>query len=111
MESPIKNLGLGTILFISATTLIGYSVVRPGDAAKVQQEERVLESLIPKHVPLGIKIRKEKEFKDLSNENWARDFELEVTNTGNKPIYSFYMLLKLDVTSAAGDQIVAPLYY
>src|SRR6266478_2568836 len=83
------------------------------DAAKIQQQERRIENLIPKHVPLGIKIRKEKEkdFKDLNNERWARDFELEVTNTGDKPIYAFYLLMFLDVNAAAGYQIVAPLYY
>jgi len=82
-------------------------------SAKTQEQERHLEILIPKHVPLGIKIRKEKEkeFKDLNNEKWARDFELEVTNTGDKPIYSFDFLLKLDVTAAAGYQIIAPLSY
>ena len=86
------------------------------DALRAQvpaKEERVLENLIPKHVPLGIRIRKEKEkeFKDLKNENWAHDFELEVTNTGNKPIYEFYLLLVTDVKANAGFRIVAPVYY
>ncbi|MGH9873766.1 MAG: hypothetical protein ACRD9S_15055 [Pyrinomonadaceae bacterium] len=52
-------------------------------------EEREVEDKIPKHVPIKVKIRSEKEkaFKDLKNENWVRDFELEVTNTSDKPIY------------------------
>lgn len=47
----------------------------------------------------------------MKNENWARDFELEVTNTGNKPIYHFYLLLITDIKAAAGFRIVAPVYY
>lgn len=82
-------------------------------AAKAQGEERKLENLIPKHVPLAVKIRKEKEkqFKDLENENWARDFELQVTNIGDKPIYEFYLLLVLDVKDASGQNVIAPVYY
>jgi hypothetical protein len=47
--------------------------------------------------PSKIKIRKEKEkaFKDTKNEKWARDFELEATNTGEKPIYYLWLMLLL----------------
>src|SRR6185503_2198158 len=78
-----------------------------------QENERELVDLIPKHVPIKIKIKKEKEagFKDLKNERWAREFELEVTNTGTKPIYALDLLVLTDVTAAAGFRIVFPLYY
>lgn len=78
-----------------------------------QEDERQLEDKIPKHVPIKIKINKEKEagFKDLKNEKWAREFELEVTNTGTKPIYSLYFHVMTDVKAAAGFQIMFPLYY
>lgn len=77
------------------------------------EDERQLEDLIPKHVPIKIKIKKEKEagFKDLNNEKWAREFELEVTNTGTKPIYFLYLYVVTDVKAAAGFRIVFPLYY
>src|SRR5580765_2428961 len=105
---------LAAIVLVSIvlTISLSYSTESSG-TGKIQQEERILENLIPNHVPLRIKIRKEKEkeFKDLNNERWARDFELQVTNTGDKPIYSFSLLLKLDVTAAAGYQIVAPISY
>lgn len=69
-----------------------------------QENERQVVDLIPKHVPIKIKIKKEKEagFKDLSNEKWAREFELEVTNTGTKPIYYLYFHVMTDVKAAAG---------
>ena len=81
--------------------------------AKTQQEERRLEDEIPKHVPLRARIKKEKEkdFKDLANQRWARDFELEVTNIGDKPIYSFYLMLVTDLKWENGDRIVFTLDY
>ena len=79
----------------------------------LQKEERELEDSIPKHIPIKIKIKKEKEvaFKDLNNERWARDFELEVINTGTKPIYALDFLVVTDVKAAAGFRIVFPLSY
>ncbi|HEX6045337.1 MAG TPA: hypothetical protein VFZ22_12680 [Pyrinomonadaceae bacterium] len=79
----------------------------------LQEEERRLEDTIPKHIPIKIKIKKEKEaaFKDLKNERWARDFELEVTNTGTKPIYALDLYVITDVKAAAGFRIVFPLNY
>ena len=78
-----------------------------------QENERKLEDQIPKHVPIKIKIKKEKEagFKDLNNERWAREFELEVTNTGTKPIYALDLYVVTDIKAAAGFRIVFPLYY
>lgn len=65
---------------------------------------RILENAIPKHLPLAIKIRKEKEesFKAVNNEKWLREFELEVTNTGDKPIYFLYLTLIPDVKTRSG---------
>jgi len=110
------------VRFVLAATLLGSMLVVLGitcdfstsDAStKAQQEERHLESLIPKHIPLGLKIRKEKEkeFKDLGNERWAHDFELEVTNTGDRPIYEFFLYLILDVKDSSGQNVMAPVYY
>lgn len=77
-------------------------------------EERVLEDKIPRHLPIKVKLKKEKEkaFKDLNNEKWVRDLELEVTNISNKPIYYLSLLLLLPETRAPnGLQIVFPLRY
>ena len=79
----------------------------------LQDEERKLEDSIPKHIPIKIKIKKEKEagFKDLKNERWAREFALEVTNTGTKPIYALDLFVVTDIKAAAGFRIVFPLTY
>lgn len=51
-----------------------------------------IENKLPKNVPLKI------EFKNYDKENWLRDLEIKVTNTGNKPIYYLALTLWLDAT-------------
>jgi hypothetical protein len=83
-------------------------------AGIAQSEERELVDTIPKHLPIKVKIKKEKEkaFKDLKNEKWLRDFELEVTNTGDKPIYLLHMILVLPgITAPDGIEIGFSLHY
>jgi len=86
---------------------------KTGALTKPQEGERRIENLIPRHVPISIKIRSEKEtaFKDLSNRNWARDFELEVTNTGNKPIYFLDLSVFFDVANSHGPELFTTLVY
>ena len=76
------------------------------------QGERVFENEIPENAPIKIKIKKEKEksFKDLKDETWVREFELELTNTGDKPIYFLFLDLITDVT-VGGDPLVFSLVY
>jgi len=77
-------------------------------------EEREFEDKVPKHLPLKIKIKKEKEkaVKDLQNDKWLRDFELEVTNIGDKPIYFLYFVVTLDeITAPNGTNMAFPLMY
>ncbi len=76
------------------------------------QEERVFENAIPENAPIRIKIKKEKEksFKNLKDENWLREFELEVKNTGEKPIYFIYINLITDVELSGGPLIFALVY-
>jgi hypothetical protein len=58
-----------------------------------QAEERKFENTIPEHVPVKVKVKNEQSFKNLKNKHWARELEIEVKNTGNKPIYFMYMLI------------------
>ena len=79
---------------LAAVFLVKFALV-PSVAQST--EERELEDTIPKHLPIKVKIKKEKEkaFKDLKNEKWARDFVLEITNTGDKPIYLLHFIVFL----------------
>lgn len=85
------NLSLKTAL---ALLIVGVLLLgTPSSSAALQ--ERIFENKIPADIPIKIKIKKEKEesFKDLKNKKWLREFELEVTNTADKPIY--FLLIHL----------------
>ncbi len=85
--------------------------LRQGEAT---DNERRLENKIPKHLPLKVKIKRDKldKFKDLANEHWARDLEIEVTNTGIKPIYFLYLYLVLpELKSSETGDVVLPLVF
>jgi hypothetical protein len=90
------------------------------ELAKLRQtaqevEERKFEDEIPKHVPIKFKLKaeKEKKFKDLKNPEWYRDFELEVTNTSDKPIYFLELwLVYPEINSGSnGAPVGIPLRY
>lgn len=77
-------------------------------------EARDIEDKIPKHVPIKVRIRSEKEkaVKDLKNDKWLRDFELEVTNTSDKPIYFLELWIILpEVIAENGSVVGMPLRY
>jgi hypothetical protein len=61
------------------------------DAATPPGEEREFKNTIPAHVPIKVKLKREQPVKDLKNKNWVRDLEIEVKNTGSKPIYYLNM--------------------
>src|SRR5215213_1699807 len=88
-----------SLFCLAAVFLVKFALV-PSVAQST--EERELEDRIPKHLPIKVKIKKEKEkaFKDLKNEKWVRDFELEITNTGNKPIYFLSLIITLPEITA-----------
>jgi len=82
--------------------------------SQLPKEERTFENTIPKHVPIKIKLKSEKEkaFKDLTNAQWYQDFELEVTNTSDKPIYYMELWLVLPETMSENNvQLAFPLRY
>jgi hypothetical protein len=66
-------------------------------AQALPKEERTFEDKLPKYLPIKVRIRPEKEkaFKNLDNDYGARDLEVEVKNTGTKPIY--YMVFLVDM--------------
>ena len=99
------------VLFLCLIVLL-LTTARRTSSVALAQTERVFENTIPKDVPIKIKIKKEKEesFKDLKNEKWLREFELELTNTGTKPIYFVFINLATDVR-VGGDRLVFPLSY
>src|SRR5689334_13398170 len=64
-------------LLVSALLVLGLS-------AYAQREMGIG---VPKHIPIKINV------KNLNNENWANDFEVEITNKSDKPIYYLSLLV------------------
>jgi len=75
---------LALALSVSLVALCGLSYSR---AQEQEPEEREVVEKIPKHLPIKVKIKKPEKLKDAKNEDWLDDMEIEVTNTGTKPIY------------------------
>jgi hypothetical protein len=71
-----------------------------------EKEERILEDKMPTHLPIKVKV------KNLQNEHWARDLEVEVKNTGDKPIYvvDFFILMP-EIKGPDGNPVGFGFYY
>src|SRR5215213_8358821 len=103
---------LAAALILSVVGLLMIGSRLSSSSAAVQ--ERIFENKIPTHIPIKIKIKKEKEqsFKDLKNEKWLREFELEVTNTADRPIYYLEIVMDTGVKfDSSSPEIVFPLRY
>jgi hypothetical protein len=104
-------------MFIPATALILLSLVAvsglsSGRAQSDEKGEREVEEKIPKHLPIKVKVRKPEKLKDASNEDWLGELEVEVTNTGAKPIYYLNISVSLpDVFAPNGHNFGYPLKY
>src|SRR6266496_340759 len=98
MNSPhglaqrIVRIVFALVVITSALALLNKA--KSGSASETKGQttpptRRLFENRVPEHLPIKVKIKREKEklFRDLDNENWPRDFEIEVKNVGEKPIY------------------------
>ena len=85
------------VLVVSVSFLAAVFGIMSGAAQTPEKEEREVEDKIPKHLPIKVKVKKEKEkkLKDSENDEWLRDVEVEVTNTGTKPIYFLEIRLRV----------------
>lgn len=74
-----------------------------------EKKERAFEDRVSKHLPVKVKLKREKEtrFKDLDNYEWLGDFELEVTNTSDRPIYFLEFWLMLPDTMTENNNPLA----
>lgn len=86
------------VLFTVGLFALALIKVTISTTAQSSQSKRQLDDRVPGHLPIKVKIKQEKEegFQDLKNERWVRDFELEVKNTGDRPIYALSLLWMLE---------------
>ena len=82
--------------------------VRTPSVATAPQGRQV-EYNVPKNLPIKVKLKTEKEakVKDMGNTEWLRDFQLEVTNQSDKPIYFVEFWLKLPETITENNNALA----
>jgi hypothetical protein len=95
-----QNLAVVTVAFLfSVVALRGFVV---SGAQSSEKEEREVLDKIPKHLPIKVKVRKPERLKDAQNEDWLGELEVEVTNTGTKPIY--YLRIHLALQGVEEDR-------
>lgn len=112
--TPRKNVSLLSKVFLLFAVSI-FALARISTAtAQSPKPRRYIDIQIPKNVPLEVKLKKdkEKEFQDLYNERWIRAFELEVKNTGDRPIYALSLVwVMLEVKMPDGNPYGGTLLY
>lgn len=94
-----------TVLLLALVAALGAAA---GAARSAQEHpgpgERRFENGVPGHVPLKVRLKDEAAFRNPKNDEWGRDLEIEVTNTGVKPIYYMFMIIELpDFTLEDGN--------
>ena len=100
---------LALALSVSLVVLCGLSYSRAQEAEK---KEREVVYKIAKHLPIKFKVRKPEKLKDARNEEWLGELEVEVTNTGTKPIYYLHVSVDLpDVVAPSGLNVAFGLEY
>ncbi len=107
--SPLHRIiSLAVVMLAALMLFYGAKVVLSAGA----QQEREIEDQVPKHLPIEVKIKNSDKVKNLDNENWVRDLEIEVKNKSDKPIYflNLYVVLP-EVKSSQGNTIGFPIRY
>ncbi len=103
---------LFTLLVVGFGLSSGTAQSGQDGAAESASDERKFENNIPAHVPIKVKLKNEQSFKKKDNKNWARELEIEVKNTGTKPIYFMYMIVDMpDVRGENGHSYAFQLHY
>ena len=80
----------------------GAAQSRQDGAAESVSDEREFKNTVRAHVPIKVKLKNEQSFKKKENKNWARELEVEIKNTGAKPIYYLYVGLLMPDVIAMG---------
>ncbi|HEX8282123.1 MAG TPA: hypothetical protein VF588_02160 [Pyrinomonadaceae bacterium] len=90
-----------TLLILPLLSLALASGLSLGRAQSDEKGEREVVDKIPKHLPIKVKVKRPEKLKDAKNEDWLDDVEIEVTNTGTKPIY--FLSIDLDMPDVLGE--------
>ncbi len=93
-----KSRSLMTLTLLPVLSVLVCGLVTVSNRAQDANPERMLEDKIPSHLPIKMKV------KNLQSKTWLDDLEIEIKNTGDKPIYylSFAVVVP-EVRSESGD--------
>ena len=94
-----------TLTLLLLFPVLWYEFAPVSGLAQGSAAERELEDKIPLHLPIKAKV------KNLQNKKWLDDLEIEVRNTGNKPIYYIKLALLLPGVKVGADSTGFPLWY
>jgi len=96
-------------------TLLALLVIACGVISSMAQspakEERKIENPVQEKIPVKVKVKNENSLKDKKNKNWARELELEVKNTSNKPIYYVHVDIAMPDIIISGGKFVLMMAY
>lgn len=109
----LKPTVLAATLLIAFLGLCGFGLVS-STAQSTQddsKDERKFENTIPAHVPLKVKLKNEQSFKNFKNKKWVREWEIEVKNTGSKPIYYLAVLVDMPELIVQGHPLAFRIVY
>ena len=95
--------GRAAVLF---AVCVGLSLCAGAAAGQGAARGRAVAVTIPARVPVRVEVKNAERVADPSNGLWLRELEVEVTNTGSKPVYFVSLLLLLPGAKLAGLQPV-----
>ncbi|MBC7932922.1 MAG: hypothetical protein H7Z38_20355 [Rubrivivax sp.] len=98
------------------TSLVVYGFAASGaqsqqDGVAASEEERKVENTVRGHVPIKVKLKNERSLKRMGNKNWARELEIEVKNTGIKPIYYVHLEIVMPEIIVDGGTLILGMAY
>jgi hypothetical protein len=71
----------------------GVSGTAQSTEQSTEKEKRMVLDRIPKHLPIKVRFKNPEKALEIENDNWLADMEIEVKNTGAKPIYFLSIFL------------------
>lgn len=80
-------------------------------AGQGREGARAVINSLPPRLPLKVVVKNRELVADPKNERWLRDLEVEVTNTGSRPVYFVSLLLLLPGAKMGGLQPVYKLRF
>src|SRR5215207_4380826 len=106
---PRRRLAAGAFV-----VCLSLAVCAPGAvpvAAQAHEGVRPVVNALPPRLPLKAVVKNQELVADPKNDRWMRDLEVEVTNTGSRPIYFVTLLLLLPGAKMGGVQPIYQLRY